>query len=484
MSNKRSSNQNLILKKQDLILLKRSEEVKNVEIYGNLYECLEPYTVLSPKDLQKDIVFDDKARLTLTHNVREMMDNIKKEWFAKTSFEIAITETHCQLCGAKNIYVCYIANRINGEELHVGKDCVTKYKDINGADVILTQLKTEQRNTTKEARRNNFDVALGNDIDFTKIAKEKLETFPILLPYKLHVDVENTIINCNRIRTSYITSGGNIEECIHKFHLLIVEFEKLYRKAEAYYIQNKNNPLICTKEIAYWLKNNNPAIITEIQKSKGILNENTLQYIHEPNFIKKNLSVFSNCLKDKDIKFLSVNKNTIRFKIKNSRYPQPIYFTMPIKNFMKYIGCHCLVQRGYKFTKLSLSPSIENSSSNFRNVLNYFIGVLSNTSYTIILEEKTSQLYWEKKQTIFNRNRWSNHSRTLDPIYKPVSTDKIFTIMSNILLVDKSEEEISQIITREVTMSGKWITKEEKDRNVQIASEAAGMQKQREFIPY
>ena len=110
--------------------------------------------------------------------------------------------------------------------------------------------------------------------------------------------------------------------------------------------------------------------------------------------------------------------------------------------------------------------------------------MLSNTSYTIILEDKTSQLYWEKKQTIFNRNRWSNHSRTLDPIYKPVSTDKIFTIMSNILLVDKSEKEISQIITREVTMSGKWITKEEKDRNVQIASEAAGMQKQREFIPY
>ena len=53
MSNERKSNNNLILTKRDLVLLKKSEEVKKVEIYGNLYECLEPYTTLSHKDLCK-----------------------------------------------------------------------------------------------------------------------------------------------------------------------------------------------------------------------------------------------------------------------------------------------------------------------------------------------------------------------------------------------------------------------------------------------
>lgn len=128
MSNKKVSNQGLLLKKQDIILIKKSEEVKNVKIYGNLYECLEPYTVLSPKDLRKDIVFDDKARLALTHNIKQMMSHVKKEWYAKTSFEIATTEVHCQLCGTKNTYVCYIANLINGEELHVGRECVKNTK--------------------------------------------------------------------------------------------------------------------------------------------------------------------------------------------------------------------------------------------------------------------------------------------------------------------------------------------------------------------
>ena len=35
-----------------------------------------------------------------------------------------------------------------------------------------------------------------------------------------------------------------------------------------------------------------------------------------------------------------------------------------------------------------------------------------------------------------------------------------------------------------IKKGGKWIPKEEKNRGVKIAVEAAGMQKRREFIPY
>ena len=108
------------------------------------------------------------------------------------------------------------------------------FKDIYGANVILARIRANKRDATKEARRSNFDVALGNNIDFSKIAREKLDTFPILLPYKLHTDLENAIKDCNRIRTSYISSGGDIDDCIHKFHLKMVEFKKLYQKAEDY----------------------------------------------------------------------------------------------------------------------------------------------------------------------------------------------------------------------------------------------------------
>ena len=484
MSNKRPSSNNLILRKIDLVLLKNSEEAKNTEIYGNLYEGLTPYTTLSPNDLKQDIVFDDKARMTLTHNVKTMMERIQREWYAKSSFDVATTEVHCQLCGRKNTYVCYIKNRVNGKELNVGRECVKNYTDINGATVIISKMNAYERDLKKEARKSDFDVALGDNIDFTKTSEQKLDTFPILLPYTLYDNIRKAIFDCNRIRTSYISSGGDLQECIAKFNQKKEEFEKLYQKAEEHYLQYKDKPLVCTRQIADWLKINNPTIIDMIRKSNGLLNETTLQFVYEPGFIKQNLPLFTQCLKNKDVNFISANGNVIRFKVKNDRFIQPIYFTMTIKGFMKNIGCHCLTQNGYKFSKLNLSPIIENTSSNRQNVLNYFTGLLDNTEYKIIVEDRISQLYWERKQTI-KLNNWSNHARELNPIYKVVTIDKVLQIMESILFSDnKSEKEIVRIISSKIEMGGKWITKEEKDRSVQIASEAAGMQKQREFTPY
>lgn len=43
----------LLLKQDEMILLKNSEAVKNTETYGNMYDCVMPYKVLSEIDLQK-----------------------------------------------------------------------------------------------------------------------------------------------------------------------------------------------------------------------------------------------------------------------------------------------------------------------------------------------------------------------------------------------------------------------------------------------
>lgn len=177
ISDQNKSKNKSLLKKQDIVLLKNSEEVKNTNIYGNLYESLAPYTKLSLNDLKKDIVFDDKARMSLLHNKDKMMEHIKSEWYAKTSFEITDREVHCQLCGAKNLYICYICNRINGVELHVGRECVKSYKDINGADIVLAKIDSKVRDMNKEARRSNFDVILGDDVDFTKMREIWLTHF-------------------------------------------------------------------------------------------------------------------------------------------------------------------------------------------------------------------------------------------------------------------------------------------------------------------
>lgn len=51
----------LLLKQDEMILLKNSEAVKNIETYGNMYDCVMPYKVLSEIDLQKNELFHLKT---------------------------------------------------------------------------------------------------------------------------------------------------------------------------------------------------------------------------------------------------------------------------------------------------------------------------------------------------------------------------------------------------------------------------------------
>lgn len=485
ISDQNKSKNKSLLKKQDIVLLKNSEEVKNTNIYGNLYESLAPYTKLSLNDLKKDIVFDDKARMSLLHNKDKMMEHIKSEWYAKTSFEITDREVHCQLCGAKNLYICYICNRINGVELHVGRECVKSYKDINGADIVLAKIDSKVRDMNKEARRSNFDVILGDDVDFTKNARDMVDSFPVLIPNPIYKELMKAITDCNRIRTIYISSGGDLDESIEKFRIVKKKFNDLYQKARDHYDKNKNDPLICTLEIARWLNKNCPIIIPDIQSANGILTADTLQYVYEPNFVKRNIPVFMACLKEDDVKFVNVEGNVIRFAIQNARFVQPIYFTVSMKNLMKNVGYRCMTQNKYRFSKNNLPPVIDNNYSNINSVMNYFNGVLTDLGYSIINEERTSQLYWEKRQEKVLQKRWTTHTNNLGVVYKAVTLERVLAIMSHVFYFDnRSEREVAEIIVSKINTGGYWITKAERDRDARLASEAAGRQTQRDFIPY
>ena len=43
----------LLLKQDEMILLKNSEAVKNIETYGNMYDCVMPYKVLARLTFKK-----------------------------------------------------------------------------------------------------------------------------------------------------------------------------------------------------------------------------------------------------------------------------------------------------------------------------------------------------------------------------------------------------------------------------------------------
>lgn len=474
-----------LITKQEMALIKNSEEAKNSDIYGNLYSCLEKYTDLTKSKLKKDLVFDSKARITLTNNKKLLMDNVKNEWYSKSSYLIAGEDTFCQLCGHKNVYICYIANRHNDIELHVGRDCVTKFKTISGLDTVITNLNRQQRDLYKDARRIDFEVLEGDEVGFLKQAELMLSDFPVLLPYKLSCELKNTLADCRRAKNIYINQGGNIDEVFITYATLKVKFKELYNEALKHYERVKIHPLVCDKRLASWLINNCPTVVKVIQKNNGILAENSLKFVFDPEFAQRKITIFADHLGSKDVKIVGVEGDVIRFFIKNNTYFKPVTFTISIKDFMKDIGCKCLTNEYYKYGNRDLpSIKIDNTGTNFEAIYDSIDDILKSNGYSFIIDNKTSQAYWEKRQSKKAANRWRNSAMPDPPTYKKTSKEEFLSMVSQVLFDGDLIIQSSYTITSKINTGGKWITKAEKDENARIAAFAAGQQKQREFIPY
>ena len=479
------SSNNKLITKQEMVLIKNSEEAKNTDIYGNLYGCLEIYTDLTKSKLDKDLVFDNKARITLTNNKKLLMDNVKDEWYSKSLYMIATSDTFCQLCGRKNVYVCYIANRLNGIELNVGRDCITNFKTISGLETVISNLNRAQRDHYKDARRINFEVKEGSEVGFLKQAESMLADFPVLLPYNLSCNLKNTLANCNRTKNIYINKDGNIDEVFDTFCKLKIQFKELYNKALRHHEKVKVHPLVCDRKLSSWITKYYPNVLEIIQKNNGILNEESLKFVFDPEFVKSKIEIFATCFDSKDVKIIGVEGDVIRFYIKNNFYFRPITFIVPIKDFMRHIGCKCLTNDYYKYFNKNLpSVKIENTGANFESIYSSISNILKANGYSFIIDNKTSQAYWEKRQTRIAENRWRRNNTPVAPIYKKTSKEELFNIFSKYLFDEDLLKDSPYIFTMKIDMSGRWITKAEKDENAKIAVEAAGQQKQREFTPY
>lgn len=85
--------QRLLITQQEMILLKNSNEATNIDLYGNLYDCIQSYSKLSKAELDKNIVFDKKSRTVLLNpeNKKTMMDKIMGEWYSVKNCEIVET---------------------------------------------------------------------------------------------------------------------------------------------------------------------------------------------------------------------------------------------------------------------------------------------------------------------------------------------------------------------------------------------------------
>ena len=485
-SKKKVSNR-LLITQQETVLIKNSEEVKNADIYGNLFDCLDKYKKLSNKDLEQNLAFDQKARVVLLdfQNKKNMMDNIMKEWYSSKEFDVADTKLNCQLCGRDNRYIFYIHNRLNNNDLHIGSDCVTKFPSITGIQQERTKLSQLKQNQTRQKRKVEFEVLEGENLGFLEEAEVEFKNFSVMLPLDLYNSLKDTLYQMNLIKTSYAKSGGNLLEAFKKYTDLKNVMIELLQQAQKHQESIRNCLLACDKDSADWLLTTHPKVWEEVAKNQGLFNETTLKKMYYPKFFVSMLPEIKKHIGDADIKIRNVNGNNVVFSIKNKRYYYSVMFSMSIKKFMERVGCFCLTNPNYFFTREELQDiSIENTRRNFDAVYNSISSIMRKKGYDFVIEEKTEQVYL-KKLPYQAGNKWSSQTRQVDAMYKKLNVNVFLLTMSSFLLQEECvfEKQFNTVI-RKLEGGSTWLTQREKDINEQIAREARGMQKQREFIAY
>jgi hypothetical protein len=338
MKNTSGISKKLLIRESEMILIKNSETAKNTEIYGNLYQVIQPYNKFTQEDFYKNTLIDEKAKVVILNNMKMLIGDIIQEWSAIGYSDEAVGEEHCQLCHTLNKWVYYIKNKNNDNELHVGSDCIKKFPGIENVSTINRDYKQRNLIESEKKRRIQFETIDINDINYAKDIKEKFENLDIVLPIEFYNQIESTLYDFNFLKTNFIKSGGDLSKITTIYYELKAKLESLWNATLDYYNKNKTKRLICHKDEGDWLRKNNNDIWVEVARNNGFLTKETLKHLYYTNYVRNHLKDFTEHLSDGSIKITGIEGNFIKFYVFDDRYRYRVSFGISIMTFMKETG--------------------------------------------------------------------------------------------------------------------------------------------------
>ena len=392
-----------ILSRDEVCLLLYSEEPKNTEVYGNLYEVL-----LTIKDL-KAITSDELQNLklnktglaALTYNKESLMDSVKREWYVESqSAEDPDKKVRCGLCNTPNKYLFYIKNRINYKQVNVGSFCMTKFPGIDGYAEHKSELSHIVQNQKQATRKTEFYSKIPNVSDILDASSFYFDNLPILLPANIYFPLQDSVKNLRLIFTKYIKYGSKpFESELNSFELFskyTKAFNSFKEKADKFISENLYDPCICKRpEIDWIIKNKNKKLLNDIIENNGFYVYNTLIKITSPDFIRINFKIFIERNISESCKLLPMKENKL-----------PIYFVAYYKNFtfkyifntkkfMKNIGANCILYDNFTYgdAEIFSSSTIVISYNNLQKASRVLEESLLRLNYVILIDETTDCLY-------------------------------------------------------------------------------------------
>jgi len=394
-----------ILSRDEISLLINSEEPKNIELYGNLYSVIRSLQNIKAVSLEQLTDIDNKAIAALTYNKKTLIETVIKEWYAeKVSEEDPSRKVRCGLCNTPNKYLYYIRNRKNNILLNVGSHCITKFPGIEGYIEQKKQLTQIHKGQQIVQRRNKFYDCFPDYEEFISDAEKYFSTLPILLPYDLYTNLQNTILRMRVIATKYVNEGkkpyDSQLDSFELFQLAIDNYLKLKIDADIHVSKNIDKTLICKRpEIDWLISQKRMHLLQQISKNNGFYNIHTLKSMCFVEFIQNYINLFVSKNNSEIIKFERLNGNSVLFSFNKLGYQPAILFSAKLEDFMQCIGADCIVNHNFTYgSKNILSISnIVISDRNLVSILEYIDNMINLLNCVFLIDDSVNTLYLCRK---------------------------------------------------------------------------------------
>lgn len=350
-----------ILSRDEISLLKNSEEIKNTDLYGNLYNTLFHIIVLKAVTLNELIEYglDDIGVAMITHNKGKLIDDITHEWYVESkSAEDPEKKVRCGLCNTPNRYLFYIRNRLNNVQLNVGSSCMKKFSQIEGYSDHKHELEKIQRNQRERARWLQFHEKFPEAESIIDSANLYFDNLPILLPCKLYFSLDESVHLLHIIHIQYIKYGKSPKDFqrdpFELFDETIKKYNKLKVKADDFIKKNINTPFICKRsEIDWMIKNKKQQLLKNISLNNGKYTVETLSEISSINFISQYFSIFAKRMSSQFINLIHPKDehSSLYFMVRRGN---EYLYSVSAKRFMKQIGAKCFFDINYTIEEQEL----------------------------------------------------------------------------------------------------------------------------------
>lgn len=394
-----------ILSRDEMSLLLNSEEPKNIKLYGNLYSIICDLPKLKAVTLEQLPDIDNKAKAALTYNKKTFIDTVIREWYAeRVSEEDPAQKVRCGLCNTPNKYLYYIRNRKNNTLLNVGSRCITKFPGIEGYVEQKKQLSQIHKGHQIIKRRNEFYEHFPNYEDFISDAEKYFSTLPILLPYELYTNLQDTIERMRLIAAKYVNEGkkpyDSQLDSFGLFQLATDNYNRLKIDSNKHINSNINKELICKRpEIDWMISENKTTLLQQISENGGLYTLNTLKNMYLFSFVKGYLELILSRNNSDLMRFEKITEGSVVFSFNKFGYQPPISFAIHLKNFMQYIGADCIINDsfGYGSKEILSISNIINSKGNLLSIIEYIDNMMNLLNCVFLLDETSKSLYLCRK---------------------------------------------------------------------------------------